>query len=234
MRLHDVALVFASLVSLVALNGCAAEPETEGQGSTESNQVSEGRKRAAASKTTTEGTSGGTTGTTTGTTTSSSGGTTGTTTSSSGGTDSTDAWVDLIAAAAAAAAKNQGSSGGSNGTPQATDNGGNGGNGGLPVLVTWNGVDGTEASFDVVLKNGHIIGPCASVDVLRAQFQSGQSDGLGYGFDGSCPSNNEQPAAGDIKSFRICSARNNDWANATCTESAPWNHTNAAVHINNH
>ena len=114
----------------------------------------------------------------------------------------------------------------------ANDDNGGGGNA-LPVLVTWNGVANTEASLDVVLESGQIIGPCIAVDILRDEFQRGISDGLGYLFTGNCISAGQSPNPADIRAFRICSAYNNDWANATCTEGAPWNHTNAVYHIDN-
>jgi len=105
-------------------------------------------------------------------------------------------------------------------------------NGSLPVLVTWNPVANSEASLDVVLNNGDVIGPCVGVDVLRDEFNRGISNGLGYLFTGRCVSPNITPNANDIRAFRICSAVNNDWGNAKCAE-AGWNHTNAEVHINN-
>ena len=105
---------------------------------------------------------------------------------------------------------------------------------GLPVLVTWNGVPNAEASLDVVLTNNRVIGPCVAVDVLRDEYRRKISDGLGYLFTGECVSPRITPNPDEIVAFQLCTAFNDDWAHARCTRSAPWNHTNAVVHIDNH
>lgn len=100
---------------------------------------------------------------------------------------------------------------------------------GLPALVTWNGVTNSEARLDVVRKNGKI-SRCISVEVLRREFEDGVSDGLGYLFDGCTASD---VSADDIDKFRICSAIDDDWADATCTNSAKWSRTTGLIHIDN-
>jgi hypothetical protein len=105
---------------------------------------------------------------------------------------------------------------------------------GLPVLVTWNGVPNAEASLDVILTNNRVIGPCVAVDVLRDEYRRKISDGLGYLFTGECVSPRITPNADEIVAFQLCTATNDDWAHARCTRSAPWNHTNDVVHIDNH
>jgi len=105
---------------------------------------------------------------------------------------------------------------------------------GLPVLVTWNGVPSTEASLDVVLTNDRTIGPCVGVEVLRDEVARKVSDGLGYVFTGECVSPHITPNADEIVAFQVCSAKNGDWAHASCTRSAAWDHTNKQVHIDNH
>lgn len=105
---------------------------------------------------------------------------------------------------------------------------------GLPVLVTWNGVAGSEASLDLLLTNNRRIGPCIAVDVLRDEYKRKISDGLGYLFTGECVSPHITPSPDEIVGFELCTAANDDWGNATCTTSAKWDHTTKAVHINNH
>lgn len=122
---------------------------------------------------------------------------------------------------------------GASGTASAGAGGGGGGDGSLPVLVTWNGVPNTEASLDLILTGNRRIGPCIAVDVLRDEFQRKISDGLGYLFTGECVSPQITPAPEEIIGFSICSASNDDWAHARCTDSAKWDHTNRMVHINN-
>jgi hypothetical protein len=104
---------------------------------------------------------------------------------------------------------------------------------GFPVLVTWNGVPGAEASLDVILTGGRTIAPCVAVDVLRDEFRRKVSDGLGYSFSGTCVSPHITPAPEEIVAFQVCTARNGNWQAATCTRSAPWNHASGAVHIQN-
>jgi hypothetical protein len=104
---------------------------------------------------------------------------------------------------------------------------------GLPVLVTWNGIPNAEASLDVILTNGRTIGPCIAVDVLRDEFRRKLSDGLGYMFTGECVSPRITPKADEIVAFQLCTAFDGDWARARCTRSAPWDHTNKRVHIDN-
>lgn len=102
----------------------------------------------------------------------------------------------------------------------------------LPVLVTWNGLTGSEASLDVVLKDGRVIGPCVGVDVLRDEYRRKISDGLGYVFTGACVTPGITPKSSDIDAFQLCTAENDDWARATCT-STKWNHTRQTVKIEN-
>lgn len=109
-----------------------------------------------------------------------------------------------------------------------------GAGGGVQVLVTWNGVPNTEASLDLILTGNRRIGPCVAVDVLRDEFRRKISDGLGYGFTGECVSPHITPAPEEIVAFSICSAYNDDWAHATCTDSAPWDHKSNTIHIDNH
>jgi hypothetical protein len=104
---------------------------------------------------------------------------------------------------------------------------------GLPVLVTWNGVPNTEASFDVILTNGRTIGPCVAVDVLRDEYRRKISNGLGYLFTGECVSPHIRPNPEEIVAFQVCSATNDDWPHARCARSAPWDHTNTQVRIDN-
>jgi hypothetical protein len=112
--------------------------------------------------------------------------------------------------------------------------GGGGGGGGLSVLVTWNGVPNHEASLDLVLTKGRTIAPCIAVDVLRDEFRRRGSDGLGYRFTGECVSPHIRPSPDEIVGFQVCTAANDDWAHARCTRSAPWDHTNKTVHVDNH
>ena len=104
---------------------------------------------------------------------------------------------------------------------------------GLPVLVTWNGVAGYEASLDLVLTNNRKIGPCVAVDVLRDEFQQKKSDGLGYSFTGECVSPHITPVPEEIVAFEICIAKDDDWKAAKCTRSATWDHKSRTVHIDN-
>jgi len=123
---------------------------------------------------------------------------------------------------------------GASGAASGGAGGGGGSAPGMPVLVTWNGVPNTEASLDVILTGNRRIGPCIAVDVLRDEFQRKMSDGLGYSFTGECVSPHITPAPEEIVAFSVCSAYNDDWAHATCTTSAPWDHKSNTVHINNH
>lgn len=93
------------------------------------------------------------------------------------------------------------------------------------VNVSWNRISPTaEYSLDLLLKNGDLIAPCVD------EYKIGTT--LSYGFAGSCVSPKIPVKMSDVRDFRICSAENNDWARAVCTD-AKWDGTSGSVKIEN-
>ncbi|NUP10448.1 MAG: family 43 glycosylhydrolase [Polyangiaceae bacterium] len=89
------------------------------------------------------------------------------------------------------------------------------------VTLGWNEkVTGTRYSLDVQRADGTWVAPCAGVGAL------GKS--LAYSFSGSCPTANSSVPVPEVKAFRICSAVNDDWANAVCGEAS---YDGAAGHV---
>ena len=77
------------------------------------------------------------------------------------------------------------------------------------VMLHWNQKQAkAEYSLDVQRPDGSWIAPCAGAYVL------GHS--LGYTYKGSCPTAGKSLAMSKVKRYRICSAVNNDWKQATC------------------
>jgi len=77
------------------------------------------------------------------------------------------------------------------------------------VALAWNErATGAEYSLDVLRKDNTWVAPCAGEAVLGT--------GIGHVFTGACPTANTTLSLQDIQELRVCSAVNNDWANAAC------------------
>lgn len=77
------------------------------------------------------------------------------------------------------------------------------------VELHWNELaTGAEYSVDVQRADGSWIAPCVGAPTL------GRS--IAHAYTGSCPSSPDSLPAADVKAFRVCSAENGNWAEATC------------------
>lgn len=93
------------------------------------------------------------------------------------------------------------------------------------VLITWNKAkDASEYSLDIVLRNGDTIAPCVDVRTLGRK--------RSYRFDGDCVSPSINVDLADVDVFRICSAENDQWKSATCTDRT-WNKHSSSLKIEN-
>jgi GH43 family beta-xylosidase len=77
------------------------------------------------------------------------------------------------------------------------------------VSLDWNEkATGTRYSLDVQRADGTWVAPCVGSAIL------GKS--LEHAFSGACPSAGATVPVSEVTGFRICSAVNDDWANAVC------------------
>jgi hypothetical protein len=95
------------------------------------------------------------------------------------------------------------------------------------IAFSWNRVSATaEYSFDVLTKDGTLVGPCISVDWIHRRVTTT--------FRGTCPSSDAHRtiAMTNIDAFQLCSAENGDWPHATCTK-VVWDGVSATVTFDN-
>jgi hypothetical protein len=97
--------------------------------------------------------------------------------------------------------------------------------GSFPLELSWNRVSPTaKYSLDVQLTNNQWIPPCVGVTTL--------SHRLAWKFDGHCVTPDTTISWSDMKELRICSAEDDDWPNAICTN-ANWDGVSTKIAFDN-
>jgi hypothetical protein len=79
---------------------------------------------------------------------------------------------------------------------------------------------GTEYSLDVRNAAGRWTAPCVGDGILRNRLE--------YEFDGACATPGTRVELGDVSAFRLCAARNGNWAAASCKE-VPFSGSSAQI-----
>lgn len=93
------------------------------------------------------------------------------------------------------------------------------------LTISWNRVTPTaDYSFDVMLRDGRLIGPCVDAAAVKKE--------LSLVYSGKCTSPKIDAPLQDVRDVRICSAENGVWTNAICTD-AHWDGVSSSVKIKN-